>query len=792
MRIDELVLKVAGDELRVKFHPQLTVLAGLSASERERLTSSIFGALTGGAESTALRYADGTGRMVSLVGEGGTIAARHDDDGSTAPVPLGHIAPSRGALRDLMLVRASDLGVTQHAPRPDEPPELTEARGTLATLTEELQDALGEQRRCLDLDAELADLDRQLHMAYDTIAQREYAEVLAQLERVRAEVAALQSGTAGVTADRKLVRETGTVHKLAARWNQAALVLQTRAEAFGQRVRLDEDDRAESAAMPREVPAGLDAAIEALADAQDERDTLDHRLQNLAVAKLPAPTHLLVGELGLLDQTSLWQSAHRLRDAAAEMDRIQISLGGLGGTEGSEPARIEAIESTHRDVEDAEKAAENLRIPGVATTGLGLSLAMAGAINLPILMPLGLLGAAACGITLLLKPKRRIASAAAIERTALAAVGAPTYLAFHIRRVDATVDPLLRESAEAGLIEHRAAHAAWVELAGQDIDVALALSLDVEVRAYHDALENLGGAADEIEHLRSELAERAEPALASARLAVAELCEPFALPPAALADVTGISAAVSARVEVGLGAQLQAELESAEADESRAAARLNDVLTQLGFDEGPLAARVGALEWAVTRASEREDARARSRPRPEIDAELEHLEGLAKELRRPEWASITAADAAAPDIAELERRREKVTINLDEVRPDVDIERLADRHAAIERRVLSLEAKHGGDDGHGDPGAVADIQRHLFARLTAAGQAGPNGDPVPALLDDVFLRVPADRKWDLLDLLHRLSDQHQLVYLSDDPFVAAWARQHAAAGTVRLLEPEPA
>jgi hypothetical protein len=54
----------------------------------------------------------------------------------------------------------------------------------------------------------------------------------------------------------------------------------------------------------------------------------------------------------------------------------------------------------------------------------------------------------------------------------------------------------------------------------------------------------------------------------------------------------------------------------------------------------------------------------------------------------------------------------------------------------------------------------------------------------------VFLRVPAERKWDLLDMLYRLSERHQLLYLSDDPFVAAWARQ-CHDGAVTLLEPEP-
>ena len=62
--------------------------------------------------------------------------------------------------------------------------------------------------------------------------------------------------------------------------------------------------------------------------------------------------------------------------------------------------------------------------------------------------------------------------------------------------------------------------------------------------------------------------------------------------------------------------------------------------------------------------------------------------------------------------------------------------------------------------------------------------------PLPVLLDEVLLRVPAERKWDLLDLLYRLSERHQLVYLSDDAFVAAWARQ-CPGGSLMLLEPEP-
>jgi hypothetical protein len=38
-------------------------------------------------------------------------------------------------------------------------------------------------------------------------------------------------------------------------------------------------------------------------------------------------------------------------------------------------------------------------------------------------------------------------------------------------------------------------------------------------------------------------------------------------------------------------------------------------------------------------------------------------------------------------------------------------------------------------------------------------------------------------------MLRRLGEKTQLIYLTDDPFVTAWARRRAAAGLITLLEP---
>ena len=519
MRVDELVLKVQGEELRVKFHPRMTVLSGLGADERRSLADSVLGSITGGPEATALHYVDGTGRTVTLeTGGGGSVQARHDDDGSAAKSPVGHLAGSPETLRALMLVQADDLSVVTRGRREDEPRELREARDSLEEITEQLQAALGESQGAAALQKELDELDETLRTAHEDAHRREYAEVLARLERVRAEAATLQSGSGGADADRHLLSHGDATRALAATWIEAADALTLVLDRFGATPRLAAADLPRAAALPEASPPELHALVDALADALANRDELDRRLQALAVAKLPAPSDLVVGELGLLEQGPLWRTADRLLAATDEVQRIQMSLGGLRGDEGGEdPVAITEMEAAHRDLEDAEQAAEAVRVPGVAGTALGVTIMLAGAIGAPLLIPLGILIGASVGTVTLVLPKSRVAKAAAIERAALDRAGVPSYLGFHLRRVDAAVDPNVRGTVESASNEMRAATAAWMELVGEDIDVRHAVELRAEVLEYNAALRNLGGAADEIEQLRKELADQAEPAVLDAR-----------------------------------------------------------------------------------------------------------------------------------------------------------------------------------------------------------------------------------------------------------------------------------
>lgn len=793
MRFDELVLKTSEGDLRLRFHARLTVLCGLGRLERQSLADSILGAMTGGEEQSSLRYVDGSGRSATLVNDGGRLAAHHDDDGTPAPKAIGPAVPNPDALRSMMLVRAGDVSEPSPQAREDEPAELREARATLEELTAELEAALARQQEMADLAAHLEAVDEELAAARDGLARREYAQVLAQLDRVRAESAAVQSGAAGIEADRHLLASADAARDLMARWTAAAEALDAAVQRFGDRDRIEQALVEAVMGIPEELPRGLAVHIEAVDRAIAERDRLDHRLQELAVATLPAPSDPVVADLGVLDQDTLWTVAARVVEALEAVERMQVAHGGIGGDDaGGAPAVIEEIESAHQAVEAAERAADAVRVPGIAGTAIGAAVAAVGAIGAPILIPVGLLGGTVAAASMLLRPRVRVRLAARAEQATLEAAEAPSYLGFHLRRVDAAVDPRVREEVDAAAAEQREAQADWTELVGPDVTVGHALALADEVRSYNTALRNLGGAADEIEQIRSELADRAEPALATARAALTALCQPFQLAPDALGDTAQIVTLLDQQVLLGRTARLQAELEKREADEQKAAAHLDDVLLKLGFADADLVERWQALELAVEHAAEREAARAVARPRAEIDAELRELEASAQRLRRPEWGKVTAAEAATPDVEELEERRAELAARLAKGRGEVDIERLADRHAAIERRVAALDARHGGHDVLGDPGALAEIHERLTARLARAASAGAHGDPLPLVLDEVFMRVPAERMYDMLDRLQELAEDHQLVYLSDDAFVAAWARQQAAAGTITLLEPAPA
>ena len=85
----------------------------------------------------------------------------------------------------------------------------------------------------------------------------------------------------------------------------------------------------------------------------------------------------------------------------------------------------------------------------------------------------------------------------------------------------------------------------------------------------------------------------------------------------------------------------------------------------------------------------------------------------------------------------------------------------------------------------------ADLAHALVTRLADLRHAGSAGESLPLVLDEPLLGVdPAVKQW-MLELVGRSAGAPQVVYLTEDDDVAAWARMEAMAGHLAVIEPSP-
>jgi hypothetical protein len=609
--------------------------------------------------------------------------------------------------------------------------------------------------------------------------------MLLELEELKAERVAVSSTTEQAEADRALASHLALLRPVATRWRDAARRLSDATQAFGQdRLRLDRHTLAGALHSPDQVAMRLDRLVDELAAAEAQRATLSARLAGLMASHLESPSHPDVARLARADQDRLWQVAVRAIRTGQSLEAESIRLGGLvAEADGEKPAIVQEIESAHAAVEQAEEVIEKRRMGVVAAGGA----AALGAVALPlspILAPLALAGSAAAAYWSLLAPRQQLAEAQGWETDALIRAGVPSYLSFHLRRMEALKDPSLRLPLERAAQEHRRAMADWRLLAG-DMSPVEAVGLEDEVRAYAASVSALEGLGDDVTETRRRLTEEVEPLVERAREALMDVCRPFGIEhPTLAADL------VRQLAEVARVARLQQRLEEAEAEEGEARRVLEDLLCRLGHTTGDIPARVAAFEERASGAEQRVRARTKGRAVRDITREIERLEALARTEHRPEFGTtFTALDAKEPDPEQLQMRRELTSTAYHTANRLVpDVARIADRKAALERRVALLEEEHG-EVGVPSPSKMVELERYLQERLAALRHCGNDGESLPLLMDECFLHLRADAKWAMLDLVDRLSSHAQVVYLTDDSEVATWARRRATTGAITFLDP---
>jgi hypothetical protein len=434
---------------------------------------------------------------------------------------------------------------------------------------------------------------------------------------------------------------------------------------------------------------------------------------------------------------------------------------GLGGA-GQHGALVAEIEAAHQAVEEAERDVEAARVKALA-----------------------------------LAARRRLAKAREDEDAVLARAGFVSWLAFQMRRIDVLLEPDAVEALRVAELEHQVAAVAWAELAG-DVEPDAALAARTEIEQYAAAMAGAEHHAEATEALHRELVDHAEPAFAAARAALLEACGSFDVEPEhAVSEVAAI-------VAEARHARLQQSLEDAEAAQRRVEAELEAALASAGRPgPGDLAARVEAISRLAAEAALRLDAGESARSAEEIEADLARARVTLVRLARPEWdhlpvppASLDEQNAgedddAATRLARLVEERARLAAEVDGAARDLpDIDRLADRREALSRRVSILETSAGTG-----PLLVAaeEAEMVLLGRFAQTRRVGPEAEPVPVLVDDALAAFARHDKWRLLDLLARLGDASQVVYLTDDDETLEWARSRAGNGSVAVVDraPEP-
>ena len=235
--------------------------------------------------------------------------------------------------------------------------------------------------------------------------------------------------------------------------------------------------------------------------------------------------------------------------------------------------------------------------------------------------------------------------------------------------------------------------------------------------------------------------------------------------------------------------------------EREASVELEQIVSSLAEDvEGATLGSLETRESAVERAAAAAVVRSETTGAPDIEGLRAEREALA--ALRERFQDILSSNAksieAARDLQVAETLiDERTMLHLElAALPDVSgFEMLARRHIAVANEVRTLEARQSilrdawealGDRHIGaDPSTVAmeELESILRARLVAArlerlaSVAGRGSfGRLPLILDDPFVDLDDEHRDRLLQLVGEISADVQIVFLTEDRSVKAWAR----------------
>jgi hypothetical protein len=692
----------------------------------------------------------------------------------------------------------------------DEATARAEARlATLDALTGQLDHAKERQR---SLAEELAALAPKVEAAAERRAALEADHAEVRGRRIEAEAARVEAEDGLALLEAALDPEAGdAVREATEAYEQLA------AEGSGVAVdgtdldaNLDRDATEAELQRTLERIEELERQLAAVpADPSIDASAIRHAL-DVAIGTAPIPVVLdpaaqfLADELaGLGTGDDDHERAGRLDPTAAKSaldDAQQAVLEAERAVRGpsSDPVLIEQLEAAHLDLLDALERAES-RFSGA-------------------------------------RADRRVEECRAAENRLLDALGFASYSAYMMGSSVAQVD----DAKVAALAEARralvAAEAAWgraLDHAEQELDRAGALDRRrVLLTEAADLLGRPVAAEDAVAALRSHHVPAVSPQQARTDLAVVLGQAGLELDGADLAldDLVILTEALLAELaagSTGSGTELAAELASLVEARDELTSLLEGVTGAAGAaDAAADAAAAWAAELAalaLVRDDAQERAAAHDRAAAEVDAqraaldEARRVEAEAAEVAATADATVAGAQAdegalrehqvvleaqlADAEAAERDADRElaRLAASTDDdpaerarLVEDRSAEREAAEAAVMERRaevdaaaaalrsaeaeLSALPTDVGSGAGAGAAGAAEEAEWYLLARLAAQRSASLAGG-LPMLLDGALAGLDPDGVVHVLQRMERMAAIVQIVVLSDDPHVEAWARE---------------
>jgi len=337
------------------------------------------------------------------------------------------------------------------------------------------------------------------------------------------------------------------------------------------------------------------------------------------------------------------------------------------------------------------------------------------------------------------------------------------------------------------------------------------------------------GAAFEVDRaaaeIRRELIDEVEPSYVDSLAALAHACRPFGVTiDAARIGAAGLGAAgmetlgaevlaeVAAQVEEARSARLQQALDDAEADCNATRERLERHLAEVGLPTGGTVDLAAGAEAMAARAGEAAAVLAAPfAPRPgeevetdlaaartELEAARTDLEAarIAAEAVKAATAAVSPADTVGPpavggssvrDLRRLHAERIRLAQALQRAERNLpDVAELAGKQSALDHDVAALEASLSA----GRPLVSArEAELLLVGRAAEAGRNDRRREPLPLVIDDALSPFGPVDKRRLLEVVARLHDKTQIIYLTDDPDTLAWASTQRESN-LRLQGPD--